>query len=163
MASKHSLWVHIRELHLDKKLLCGVCGESCKSNAQLKRHQRFKHQQLLKCNECGKEFKKLSDLNAHVNIVHLGSTESTCHSCDKVFWNKKALRTHVLTIHEKLKPFFCVQVNCPYKCARFDNLNVHRSKMHQLPRMGRKEYRELIENKKHPNCEELDMSLLALL
>ena len=162
-AQRHSLYIHMKHMHDTKKCLCGVCGKEFDNERSMKYHHRVNHGELYKCNECGKEFKARKRLTDHIKMVHLRTLEFKCQACEKQFQSQASLKQHTVAIHEKIQPFFCEQLNCPFRCNRYDNLNVHRLKMHQLPRMGRSEFRNLIQNGEHPNCKEMDMELLSFL
>jgi uncharacterized Zn-finger protein len=72
-----------------------------------------------------------------------------CDQCDKRFADAKHLREHIIAVHDKLKPFACEM--CDFKCARTDNLNVHRRKNHGiLTKVSRAEHDEWVQMGQHP-------------
>lgn len=51
-----------------------------------------------KCDECGLLFDRASQLEYHQRSVHLGEKSHICQICEKGFFRKTDLRTH-LNIH----------------------------------------------------------------
>ena len=75
--------------------------------------------------------------------------EKKCNQCDKSFADDRHLREHVMAIHDKLKPFGCEI--CDFKCARIDNLNTHRKKIHGIDnKLTRAQHDTWIVQGKHP-------------
>nr|CAD7205236.1 unnamed protein product [Timema douglasi] len=63
-------------------------------------------QKPLKCEECGKCFKRKTQLLQH-NLTHSGLKSFKCEECGKCFLRKTHLLQHNIT-HSGLKPFKCV-------------------------------------------------------
>ena len=59
------------------------------------------------CNDCGKGFKKLCDLNKHFKIVHIKSATEICPICGEGFVLKYKLKNHMVSKHEFKKDFQC--------------------------------------------------------
>ena len=53
---------------------------------------------VLKCDNCRKEFVRKSNLNEHVKEDH-----KKCTLCDRTFPNEKPLETHEIAAHKKSK------------------------------------------------------------
>lgn len=65
-----------------------------------------------------------------------------CSKCDKSFNQKGTLESHVLSMHEKVRPFVCNLCNCTF--SQRGNLRAHVKKVHVPPG----------ENEKAFKCEE---------
>ncbi|CAG9133650.1 unnamed protein product [Plutella xylostella] len=76
----------------------------------------------LKCDECGREYKSRSNLQAHKLVHTERKREFSCHVCGKMFYTKGALSTHMST-HEDLKPYKCAF--CPMAFRARGNLTSH--------------------------------------
>lgn len=61
------------------------------------------------CNKCNRIFRKLSHLNAHVTLTHLGELPYQCDVCEKQFSSTRTYNSHLL-IHQKRPNEF------PFKC-----------------------------------------------
>ena len=67
------------------------------------------------CIECEAHFKNKSQLENHINSVHLKIKPFRCDSCDSSFAYKRNLTSHIRTVHEKIKRFRMKKVSCT-KC-----------------------------------------------
>lgn len=81
------------------------------------------------CPDCGLAFKQLAQLKNH-EVVHkmpddmpLWAKVKKCTKCDRFFANSKSLKSHVKTVHEKIRPFICNI--CGHKSSRKAMLELH--------------------------------------
>ena len=135
---------HEEEQHLEKSILCDMCGEAFHTKTQYMCHKRYHHEgkrleicekQKIKralasakeCSHCGKQFKSPYLLNQHVRIYHEKSLAITCHICGKSFLAKHRLLTH-LNRHKGVKPYKCTV--CPYTDYTGALVNKHMRKQH---------------------------------
>ena len=123
----------------------------------LQQHQQSIHSDLsFKCTECNAEKKNTHSLRRHIRSRH--SDRKKCPQCEKSFSQEIQLRKHISDVHDKLKPFYCE--GCPFKCARLDNLNLHRRKSHnRLDKMTKALLLSIVKNDQHPfyTREDLEM------
>merc|ERR1711974_102306 len=85
------------------------------------------------CDDCGFEAMWKSDLERHVNGVHLKIKPFNCNQCEASFTQKSHLKQHVKAIHDKLKPFKCNQCEASFsRKERFQRhvRNVHKKVIH---------------------------------
>ena len=64
----------------------------------------------LKCDkaQCGKVFRKYSNLNRHTRLIHGNENTASCHICAKKV-TKPNLKRHVDIVHRRHKQFECLQ------------------------------------------------------
>ncbi|KAK7022867.1 hypothetical protein SK128_022581, partial [Halocaridina rubra] len=77
------------------------------------------------CDICGKGFKTPKQLRSHKS-VHLRKQSSTtirCDKCQRTFSDKRMLRNHLDSVHNKVKPFLCNY--CGYSTASKSTLKMH--------------------------------------
>ena len=149
--------------HEFRQSLCMVCGASFKSGQSLIRHMDVVHGEGYKCPDCGKKFTVKARLQLHIKTEHLGE-KVHCPKCNKSFRMKSEVKKHLLTVHDQVKPWYCD--HCPFRCARYGNLNIHKQKSHQIMKnMPIKDFLQMIEDGRHPNCVkmEIDPDLYGLL
>jgi len=80
-----------------------------------------------KCDRCDKKFDRLSGLKTHINSIHL-KVKFNCELCDYQSTRKGDLKRHINTVHLKLKPFQCDE--CDYSCGRSSDLKQHVDSVH---------------------------------
>jgi len=68
------------------------------------------------------------------------------------------LRKHISQVHDKLKPFYCE--NCQFRSGTVSNLNIHRMKSHQSPKLSKKNLIEMVENGQHPRYTISDLPMI---
>ena len=59
------------------------------------------------------------------NECFSGKIKPKCDICNKIFSNKNNLKTHVLTIHQKILPFECPYPLCKKRYPNKSRYNVH--------------------------------------
>ena len=102
IGKNYSLKRHLKDCHeaMSPKL-CDLCGASCKNRDALKQHKKNVHKRSLQKseNEGGDE-----------NNVHKWKCKTKkfpCPHCEKSIAGRSGLRTHIRTIHEKIRDFMC--------------------------------------------------------
>lgn len=147
--------------HETETSLCVECGKTFKNKLRLKTHILLVHKQLeVTCSVCQKVCQSKRKLSRHVKLHHLNIRSYQCEICNKSFPEKSKLTKHVMAVHDKIKPYVCEI--CGFKCARVDNLNLHRRKSHnELNYVSREMLKVLVENGEHPFCDKEYLPLLA--
>ncbi|XP_016058596.1 PREDICTED: zinc finger protein 891 [Miniopterus natalensis] len=85
---------------------CNQCGKPFKRTSNLILHKRsHMGEKQYECKECGKVFNDSSTLRRHVR-THTGEKPYECHQCGKAFSQKTSLKAHVRT-HTGEKPYEC--------------------------------------------------------
>ncbi|ALC47174.1 CG6254, partial [Drosophila busckii] len=132
---------------------CTSCSKEYKKPMAYKRHMAEVHGLVptdmpdLECKRCQSRFSTEHQLTAHYR-THLPAKEkadNACSYCSKLFTTAGALKRHILSIHENVKPYICdccgnamktvTALNehklvhtdeCPYECSvchrRFKNM-----------------------------------------
>ena len=97
------------------------CDQTCQSRLELIKHIKghlkvLRNLQTLQCEKCDQTFSKVYHLQRHVRQFHLGikpirhnkvPDKATCHLCGEEFYSKSTLKSHIMSKHEKIKPFIC--------------------------------------------------------
>lgn len=81
---------------------------------------------LHNCENCGKFFKKTSDLTRHL-VSHSGKRPYACcwPNCGRVYSYEKNLKRHERSVHSDERPYICEWQNCDKKFKRSDCLEKH--------------------------------------
>jgi uncharacterized C2H2 Zn-finger protein len=80
------------------------------------------------CPQCDARFRRGSDRNRHMRMVHERRRPFACDRCPKQFGRKSFLQAHVLTVHEKRRPFACD--HCGAAFGQRSSLTRHAKKIH---------------------------------
>ena len=162
---KSRLKMHIKRSHggykYQKDFLCVECGKILTSNSNLKQHIHRFHSNNKKtiCQECGREFRHPFDLVRHIGQVHTAKERTEqCPQCDKRFYSAASLKSHIRSIHEKLKPWYCEV--CPFRCSRLANLNDHRKKSHNQTHISKQTLMDMVEQEQHPFYNKDDLPMI---
>ena len=91
-------------------------------------------------------------------MTHDPRKQHKCDRCEKSFMRPVDLRKHISQVHDKLKPFYCE--NCQFKSGTVSNLNIHRMKSHQSPKLSKKNLIEMVENGQHPHYTISDLPMI---
>eukprot|EP00178_Gracilaria_changii_P027664 TRINITY_DN901_c0_g1_i1.p1 TRINITY_DN901_c0_g1~~TRINITY_DN901_c0_g1_i1.p1 ORF type:complete len:330 (-),score=72.43 TRINITY_DN901_c0_g1_i1:1675-2664(-) len=79
------------------------------------------------CPQCDAWFKRGSDRNRHMRMVHAKIRPFECKLCGNHFGRKSFLEAHILTVHQKLRPFRC---ECGAAFGQRSSLTRHARKIH---------------------------------
>ena len=141
-----SLVQHTRLHGGTQKLTCPHCQETFSWTTTWKRHiwsVHLKEEKGFQCDSCHKRFQTEGKLvvsgtvlslltwtvfdskfrlQVHVRRDHKKERQFTCQSCDKSFFRREELRTHLRT-HANEKPYKCA--SCDKKFGHISNLRRH--------------------------------------
>ncbi|MEQ2303856.1 hypothetical protein AMECASPLE_021107 [Ameca splendens] len=107
----------------DKSVKCDVCGKVFKKKHHFNRHQRI-HSGVrpYTCTICGKGFTQSGHLKNHIR-THTGERPFSCDTCGKSFSQVVSLNVH-MRIHTGERPYSCEI--CGKSFTVITNLNFHR-------------------------------------
>ncbi|XP_073416985.1 uncharacterized protein [Dendrobates tinctorius] len=113
--------------HQEGKIFpCSECGKQFKKNSNLSMHKRIhSDERPFSCSACGKCFTQKSDLVTHQRI-HTGEKPFSCLECQKCFTQKSALLEHQ-RIHTGEKPYSCTECG---KCFTQKSVLVKHQRTH---------------------------------
>jgi len=118
---------------------CEECGHAFNGMSRLQRHMKTCKPPTISCNVCSKVVNSNKELEKHMVTAHNTGTavhevterrKYPCDKCDKVFWKKYNLQSHLL-MHSDLKPFVCEVEGCTKRFKRDVTLRQHVSTRHQ--------------------------------
>ncbi|KAK6622382.1 hypothetical protein RUM44_002193 [Polyplax serrata] len=91
----------------DVNYFCNVCGKILKTKDRFRSHKNT-HEGLRPhvCLKCGRGFADRKNMHHHYNVVHLRKPKLECPVCQKKFYARTKMKSHV-TMHYGVKPFFC--------------------------------------------------------
>lgn len=81
------------------------------------------------CNHCEYAATQRGALKTHILSVHEKRKPFSCLKCEYSATQKGAIKIHVASVHEKIKPFVCNQ--CSYATAHKGNLKTHITLRHK--------------------------------
>ena len=114
-----------------RKFMCDDCGFAFNYKSQLEIHVNGVHLKIepFKCNKCEASFTLKGNLDEHVRSVHKKQKPFNCNHCSFKCSQKGNLYNHVRSVHKKLKPFNCNL--CSFKCSQKGNLDQHVRRVHE--------------------------------
>ncbi|KAA8490985.1 Zinc finger protein [Porphyridium purpureum] len=83
-----------------------------------------------RCETCGKEFRRMSELRRHAKTIHEGVRKHSCSQCDLSFSQLSHLNSHIRTIHERRRDFVCEL--CTATFAMISNFRRHMRTVHSV-------------------------------
>ena len=103
---------HVKAIDTKEPIICPVCNEKVENKFQINEHFDKNHSEMNKacCCECLAMFDNEDDLlHKHILQVHhpASSKNHLCTLCGNSFNGARALREHIVSIHEKAKHFMC--------------------------------------------------------
>uniref|UniRef100_A0AAG5CVL2 C2H2-type domain-containing protein n=1 Tax=Anopheles atroparvus TaxID=41427 RepID=A0AAG5CVL2_ANOAO len=110
-STKAPMLRHMKVHNSDKKLSCVVCGAVFYKKVDLAIHESKEHPKhdllgkettIYKCDHCGKEFIKKSNLKAH-SYIHEEVYRFPCQLCSQSFKQHAGLRAHLINGHKQTK------------------------------------------------------------
>lgn len=115
--SSSLLKLHIDVVHLKKNAkICYICGKTLGNSAEYKAHMN-KHEGIpppvINCDVCGLRLSCERSLRLHKETQHPvgGKKDHPCPVCHKISPTARALKKHIITMHEK---------GCDHKCTMCD-------------------------------------------
>jgi len=113
--AKHSVNMHVRNVHLATSVTCGKCGKSYTNQDNLKVHIKAVHEAVSSaCKWPGCEKVLSSDRQMKSHMLKHSEQPKSCpfDDCDSVLKNANVLRMHVKKIHKRVNPWADKQITC---------------------------------------------------
>ncbi|CAH2083758.1 unnamed protein product [Euphydryas editha] len=98
---------------------CAACGKRFASRDSYEKHLRNSRVHAVrdvhkyKCTMCEKGFRRLTELNDHVNYTHMERTHHKCPICNKALATRRGVTRHVRRAHQGLKEKIGEKILCP--------------------------------------------------
>lgn len=97
------------------------------STGRVKKSTKSTEGRAYECPQCDARFRRGSDRNRHIRMVHSRERPFECKQCGNLFGRKSFLEAHILTVHEKRRPFRC---ECGAAFGQRSSLTRHARKIH---------------------------------
>ena len=97
------------------KYQCNHCEKSFPSKNFLNKHLPIHAEKTLECPHCFKKFNHKGRHRTHIDSVHLKLKPFKCEHCREQFSAMNVLRRHIRNIHFKIKPYQCEQCDKGYQ------------------------------------------------
>ena len=109
---------------------CEECPFIAPTAKDIARHKTKEHKEKprVACDECGKDFARKYELQAHVRTIHLGIRDAHCPHCDYVASEKGRVKKHVQTVHMNIRGYKCP--HCKYAAKNKSGLDNHVNAIH---------------------------------
>lgn len=103
---------------------CEKCSKIFRNIANFKRHERrgCELKKAFNCVICSAAFTQKANLKVHLK-THLNIREYQCPHCERYFSRNTFLKNHIMSVHEKEKPFVCSE--CGKTFSRMDSMKRH--------------------------------------
>ncbi|XP_005103940.1 zinc finger protein 543 isoform X2 [Aplysia californica] len=140
-SAQHYLQLHTRTHTMAKTYACSFCPKKFSFHALLVKHEDrvHKNQADIKCEQCGRTFKRRENLNRHMRS-HTGEKSFQCPACGQAFTEKGSMKRHYQSQHEQIKPHDCPA--CEKSFSRKFLLSKHLQRYHPEMSSGRVEEAE---------------------
>lgn len=128
------LKTHIQNQHkvtrTHKPLKCDECGKGFTRMRNLEEHRNKQHLRvnLFDCTECNKKFASRGLLKEHMYCHDKSKHVFKCPTCPLAFHRQKILERHVEIVHLGVKKFACDV--CDFKCSDSRRLAKHKKSWH---------------------------------
>ena len=147
-ADLRALRDHYHRCHTDEPVICSNCGDSFKNSKTYYGHTRHCHAVQKTCDLCnnGKTYKRIYH---HMYQHHNREKNINCEveGCSISVKRLHELEIHTRIVHKKEKPFVCEK--CGTKMSKFQNLKIHRKKVHSEKFFNFNDYKEMIKSGQH--------------
>ncbi|XP_068081410.1 zinc finger protein 2 isoform X1 [Anabrus simplex] len=114
---RSSLMKHLLLHEKNSPFSCKFCDKSFKQRALLKSHTCISRNLRPQCKECGKTFKRISNLNRHM-VGHVTGSPLCCTLCDKTFWYQDQFMKHMIQ-------HACIRIKHPAQCKECGKIFKH--------------------------------------
>lgn len=134
---KKNLKIHIQRHHGGNARMyrCNQCDKTFKTSDNLRRHKRRHDPELKKfaCTEdkCNRAFFDKKDLESHI-LTHTQAKPHHCTKCARCFNRIRELQEHDIRKHSDEKPRKCLHQNCSYACITSQEMKRHLKNRHVL-------------------------------
>ena len=104
---------------------CLECPFIAPTAKDIARHTAKEHKEKprVACDECGKDFARKYELQAHIRTIHMGVKDAHCPHCDYVASDKGRVKKHVLHVHMNVRGYKCP--HCKYAAKNKSGLDNH--------------------------------------
>ncbi|XP_012260938.2 zinc finger protein 724-like [Athalia rosae] len=147
---------------------CCVCGRSFSELLDMELHKAgHGGGKPRKCDYCKDSFRKLSELNHHIQRFHTFEKQYKCMFCPKEFYSMYNLKQHIM-VHTGQRPYACSK--CDLRFTQKGNLTKHFERKHS--KSGEKGHYILIDDtsfdqgnllfvKEDVNCDNTNNTLVV--
>lgn len=114
---------HHRLIHTElRNFVCEICQHTFKTKEALRGHAKLHEDIYMYCDICDARFKVKHQLRCHMDAIHLGKRDHTCHLCGKSFSRVGTLRVHIKS-HLEEKKIVCE--HCGFKAMNNGKMQRH--------------------------------------
>ena len=109
---------------------CEECPFIAPTAKDITRHKAKDHKEKprVTCDDCGRDFARKYELQAHIRSIHLGIKDARCPHCDYVASEKGRVQKHVMTVHMNVRGYKCP--HCKYAAKNKSGLDNHVNAIH---------------------------------
>lgn len=154
--TKYQFWRHVNEVHSVQENLiysCSFCDQKYALLGMKDYHEVHKHIKPHACKYCGRKFGLKSSKAKHER-VHTAENHDNSENCELIENNKKTalpqpkidlncqicnkggftaerlLKSHIKTVHLKIREYACTAAGCHYRASSKGNLDKHSDALH---------------------------------